>query len=368
MGLEDRRATVAAAMEAAEEGLDYTAAVEQVVAEASVESDESKTVLPPPEGGQEDSTKGGPDEPTPTKTDVLQAPKPAVVETKPDEVDDRPLYPAEKPPQAWKAAQKAKWDKLDPDIRQEVIRRERETTTVLNESAQARQFSHQFETAIQPFKARLGNVNPLQAVQNLLQADYLLATAPKAQKAQYLAKLIKDYSVDILELDAALTSSAPVDPVDHRVEQLLQQRLAPYQEFMTAQQQREQQALAAQNKQVADTVEAMSSDPEYPHFEAVRETMADIVDIMAKKGVSVDLKTAYNRAVAMDPTLSQVVASSAAAQVQAGLAAKANAKAQRALKASASVGGAPGGSIGGKLDASDRRAAIMAAFEAAGGR
>lgn len=367
MGLEDRRATVAAAMEAAEEGLDHSAAVEQVVAEVQDDSAVDKTATEDVKGAHVATTEGGPDAPTPKNSDAPEAPKSADVVTKPDE-DTAPIYPVEKAPQSWKAVQKAKWATLDPDIRQEVIRRERETTTVLNESAQARQFTQQFNQAIQPFRARLGNANPVQAVQNLLQADYLLATAPKTEKAQYLAKLIKDYGVDILELDAALTNSSPPDPVEHRVEQLLQQRLQPFQQFISVQQQREEYAKQQEMQKLNQAVDAMSTSPEYPHFEEVRDTMADIVDLMAKKGVSIDLKSAYNRAVAMDPTLSQAAATSAAAQAQIELAAKANAKAQRALKASVSVGGAPGGSIGGKLDASDRRAAILAAYEAVGGR
>lgn len=274
------------------------------------------------------------------------------------EVETEKPIPADRAPQSWKPAQKAKWDKLDPDIRQEVLRRERETTHVLNETTQVRQFASAFQEAVQPYMARIRHVgNPLIAVQNLLAADHLLATGPAAAKAQYLAKLVKEYGVDIQALDAALAGQPVADPVESRVEQLLQQRLQPIQQFLTAQQQREQQAAAYQQQQVAQTVEQMSQDPAYPHFEAVRETMADIIQLQAQKGVSIDLKTAYNRAVAMDPAISQVTS-----------AANANAKAQRALQASASVRGAPSGTNSGKPAPLDRRAAIEAAFDSVGGR
>ena len=360
MGLDDRRATVAAAMDAAEEGLEHNAAVEQVVAEVQAESTPKIEATEEPKGAPEDLSTKGPDRPTPIETKSLEAPNTT------DE-DDKPKFPVEKPPQAWKAAQKAKWDKLDPDIRQEVIRRERETTQVLNESTQARQFAQQFHSTIQPYLARLQSAGapPLQAIQNLLAADHLLSTAPKAQKAQYLAKLINDYGVDILELDAALTGKEPVDPVASRVETLLQQRLAPYQQFMQTQQQREQLAAQQENQKIQVAVEQMGQmTDKFPHFDQVRNEMADAIEIYSKRGVYLSLEEAYNKAVAMDPDLSKQGANlMQTQQLQA-----ANKRAQRALNASASVGGAPVSSTGGKLNASDRRAAITAAFEAVGGR
>jgi len=360
MGLDDRRATVAAAMDAAEEGLDHNEAVEQVVAEVQAESTPKIEATEEPKGAPKDLSTSGTDRPTPIETKSLEAPNTT------DE-DDKPKFPVEKPPQAWKAAQKAKWEKLDPDIRQEVIRRERETTQVLNESTQARQFAQQFHSTIQPYLARLQSAGapPLQAIQNLLAADHLLSTAPKAQKAQYLAKLINDYGVDILELDAALTGKEPVDPVASRVETLLQQRLAPYQQFMQTQQQREQLAAQQENQKIQVAVNQMGQmTDKFPHFDQVRNEMADAIEIYSKRGVYLSLEEAYNKAVAMDPDLSKQGANlMQTQQLQA-----ANKRAQRALNASASVGGAPVSSTGGKLNASDRRAAITAAFEAVGGR
>lgn len=337
--VDDRKSAIEAAFNAAETATSEDAAndvketvateITSGVAEASEKTDAPEVATEPPK----------------EEASVVEA------------VQEKPIA-TDRAPQSWKQAQKAKWDKLDPDIRQEVLRREHETTRVLNETAQVRQFATQFQEAIQPYMARIQQVgNPVKAIQNLLAADHLLATGPAATKAQYLAKLIQDYGVDIQALDAALAGKPVADPVESRVEQMLQQRLQPFQQYLTAQQQREQYEAQRQQQQIQNAVEQMAQDPEYPHFEAVRETMADLIDLAAKKGSTMDLKTAYNRAVAMDPTISQVTQ-----------AAQANAKAQRALQASASVRGAPSGSSGGKPATLDRRAAIEAAFEAAGGR
>lgn len=353
---QDRRATLEAAFDAAEEGLQQAAEPKPAESAPAVESEPS----PSSSGGSESSSSQLSAEaeasgsPKTEISDETPAPKEEVVEAEAKPVN------TDRPPQAWKAAQKAKWETLPPDVRQEVLRREHETTRVLNETAQVRQFTTQFQQAIQPYMARIQQVgNPIVAIQNLLAADHLLASGPKAQKAQYLARLIKDYGVDIHELDAALAGTAPVDPVESRVEQLLQERLTPFQQYIAQQQQAEQARQRQTQESLAAQITAMSQDPAYPHFEEVRDAMADIIEIQAKRGVSIDLKTAYNRAVAADPRISQEI-------MQTRQAASANAQAQRALKASASVKGAPTGSVAGKP--LDRRGQIEAAIASLEGR
>ena len=126
------------------------------------------------------------------------------------------------------------------------------------------------------------------------------------------------------------------------------------------QQQRTQQTEA----EVAKTFAAFQDDTKYPYYDQVRNDMADIIELSAKKGVYVTLEQAYNKAVQLDPVISQELA----AQSVTAKAARANAQAQRALKASVSVGGAPSGIASGSPTNGDRRSIISAAFETAGGR
>lgn len=280
-------------------------------------------------------------------------------------------FAVDKAPQSWRAPQKAKWDKIDPDIRQEVIRRERETTKVLGETAQARQFTQQFVQTIQPFQARLAasGTHPLVAVQELLKSDHILSSAPKTQRAAFMAKLIKDYDIDIAALDDALAGTAAAeDPVESRVQQLLQQQLAPLHQFLSTQRQNEQQREAQESTRIATTIEQMAADPKYPHFEALREDMADLVDIASKRGQYLTLEQAYTRAVGMNPEVSNLVAAQRTAAARQSSAQAANARAQKALAASVSVGGAPNGVPSSIPSGSDRRAVIEAAFEQAAGR
>jgi len=269
---------------------------------------------------------------------------------------------ADKAPQSWRPAEKAKWATLDPAVRQEVTRREREITTALNDSAQARSLAHEFANAVSPYMARIQSmgVRPTEAVAELFKVDHLLSTAPKQQRAQFMAKLIADYDVDVVALDAALSGQAPKDDVPSQVEQLLQQRLAPFQQFMAQQQARLQREEQESQQRTVQTVESMALDPKYPQFSEVRNDMADLIEIYSRRGVYLPLDEAYNRAIAMTGGTNQVVVQQQAAE--------ANAQAQRALKASRSVRGTP--NLGGlkSVDVNDRRATIAAAFDELGGR
>lgn len=360
----DRRAAISAAFDAAdnEESQSGASAPEPTAKPAAAKPSDKPT------GDDTDS-----DDPTPQGDEK----KPLTKDTKADEEptndgdDQSTKYPVDKAPQSWRGAQKAKWNTLDPDVRQEVIRREREITRTLSETASARQLASQFHQTIQPFAARIQslNVHPLQAIQRLLAADHTLHTGTKAAKATALAKIIADYDVDIEALDNALAGRPQPDPVDEKVERLLQQRLAPFQRMMTEQQQAQQQRVQQTDQELATTLQSMADDTEkFPYFNEIRGDMADIVEIQAKKGVYLTLEQAYNRAIAMNPEINQQVSAQRESEATKLAARQANERAQKALKASKSVGGSPGGVPSGATDVTDRRATIAAAFAEASGR
>jgi hypothetical protein len=112
----------------------------------------------------------------------------------------------------------------------------------------------------------------------------------------------------------------------------------------------------------------MAANPKYPHFDTLREDMADVIDIASKRGVKLSLEQAYSRAAAMNPEVSQLVANQQNQAAKQTAAQVANARAQRALAASSSVNGAPNSLPTGAPSGNDRRAAIAAAFESFEGR
>src|SRR5574343_900696 len=320
---------------------------------------ETPPATPPQEPDAETRVEVGakPDE---SKPEGDAASKKADVPPAPAKVDEQPAagqHRIDRAPASWKKEAKGEWNALPLQARQEIHRREMEIQKVLNETAPIRQEVQQFRETVTPFMARIQSlgVTPHQAVGELLKADYLLATGTPAQKAMFIDKLLQDYGVDINELDSAIAKrlggqqpqQSQFDPnqVTQLVQQQLQQALAPlYQQQQQAQQQIVQQAEM--------TVEQMELDPKYPHFESVRQDMADLMEINARRGVYISVQEAYNRAVGMNPELS---AMQQATQL--------NQRAQKAAAAAASVSGSPvGGGTQTHASSGDLRADLDAAF------
>lgn len=286
------------------------------------------------------------------------------VATKAPETVPGTTHRVDRAPASWKKEAKGEWAALPLQARQEIHRREMEVQRVLNENAPIRKEMEEFRGTVAPFMARIQSlgVTPNQAVGHLLRADYALATGTPQQKAAFIDKLLQDYNVDIAELDSTISRRLGGQPqpqpqgfdpnqISQLVQQQLQQALAPiYQQRQQQEQQVQQQA--------TQTVEQMSLDPKYPHFDAVREDMADLMELNSRRGIYISIEQAYNRAVSMNPELS---AMTQATQL--------HSRAQRAAAAGVSVSGTPvGGGQQVHVTTGNLRDDIEAAFGGAANR
>ena len=243
----------------------------------------------------------------------------------------------DRPPASWRKESKETWNELPLNVRQEVYRRENDINKTLNETAQVRQFAEQFNQVVNPYLVRIrsAGADPIQAVDALMKADYTLATAPMPQRAEFMAGLIANYGIDINALADALAgkpqqqsqqNAAP--DIEKMVELRLQQALAPLY-------QQQQQIAQQSQQQIVQTVESMSLDPKYPYFEDLREEMADLIELSARRGIDITLTQAYDKALKMTGK-SDELASMSAMQTQ-------HAQAARAKAASSSISGSPAG-------------------------
>jgi hypothetical protein len=328
--------------------------------EAAVASPETGTPAPAPAPAA--PAEAPAEAPAPQEGEQVQAKAPGIEPApKPGETID-PLAEA---PKSWKAANRTHWGVIPKEAREEIVRRDKEVFRILGESGQARKLQAELTDIVRPFEARIrsSGQTPLQVINNLLGFDYALSSAPPARRAQLAAKLIGDYGIDIRELDAALSGSAPADPVQATVDRLLAERLAPFQQFMQTQQTMEQQRNQSFSNEATQTVESMATDvTKYPHFETVREDMADLVEMGAKRGVYFSPDQAYNRAVAMNPELGAHVVAQRQQEAQRQTALSQHDRAQKALLASSSVSGSPLGTPGSGGSAADLRSAVESAF------
>jgi hypothetical protein len=337
--------------------------------DAAVEKVESETPVP--------VEAAAPPPPAPPPSEEPKSPAPAEAPATPTEVPETavPLAseakaPVDHAPKSWKSNVAPKWATLDPEVKAEINRREKEITKSFGENNQVREFSRQFQEVIRPYEAHLMSYGkPLEAIANLLQVEHALSSFPPVQRAHLMAKLIKDYGVDIKELDSALAGTGPTDPTRSALEQLLEQKLSPIQNFIQQQQELDLMRQQRTRNDAVIEIERMSEDTvTFPHFEEVREDMADLVEMNAKRGRYLTPGQAYNMAVGMNPAWAAEGPVTLPVNAQQQQLSASDARAQKALQASASIKSLPSSTPTHVNNAETLRGAIESAFEHVSGR
>ena len=243
-------------------------------------------------------------------------------------------------------------------------RRESEVARTLQETAEARKTAEAVMKTIEPYQAfiKAENSNPLQAIDNLMSTAARLRTGTAPELATLMSQMINQFGIGrfgnsfIEQLDSALAGQTPrVDPQVNQLTQVVQQQLAPVQQFMT----QFQQMQAAQQQRVAQSAQSeVAQFLESAEFaEDVREEMADILEIAQRRGKEMSLQEAYKQACFANDRVRAVISQ----RVQAQGAQQQTQAAQRARSAAVSVSGsAPMGAL--KQEPTDVRSAIEAAI------
>jgi hypothetical protein len=274
----DRRSALEAAMEAAEEGtLEAPVEKDIEVAETDNISEES---------AKEEISKADNEEPA----EVLEA----------IEYADKDEEPQEKPvtrPSTWKKEYVTIWDKMEKG---EQI--SKEDFTKFAEYANQRESEYKkgvstykaeadraksYENAIAPYADNLQRrgIQPTQYIENLVRAEQILSNAPYEQKVQVFQKLAADYGIQL--------NGGQVTQLDPYTQQLMSQLNMVNQEVSSIKGRFQQE----ENQRLMNEIQKYQSDTaNYPHFDVVREEMAQLLEL----GKAQDLETAYKKAVRMN--------------------------------------------------------------------
>jgi hypothetical protein len=145
-----------------------------------------------------------------------------------------------------------------------------------------------YENAIAPFADNLQRrgIQPTQYIENLVRAEQILSNAPYEQKVQVFQKLAADYGIQ-------LNGNGQATQLDPYTQQLMNQLNQVNQEVSSIKgrfAQEENQRLMGEIERVRSNVE------QFPHFDVVREEMAQLLEL----GKAQDLETAYKKAVRMN--------------------------------------------------------------------
>ncbi len=272
----DRREQLMAAMEAAEEGT-----LESV--------EEAPTEIEPVDDIAEEAKSESTEEP-------IEAAQDEETEEETEEIVEEPVL---KRPTTWKKEYLPIWDKLTSGeqlTKEEAIKlaqysnqRESEYKKGVSTYKAEADRAKDLENAIAPFQAefqQLG-ISPAAWINNLGRAHMILSKAPYDQKVQLFHRLAQDYGIQLNQ------DGNSVPQVDAYTQQLMNQLNQVNQEVSTIKGRFQQEEQA----RLSNEIERVRSDVEkFPHFDVVREEMAQLLEL----GKAQDLETAYKKAVRMN--------------------------------------------------------------------
>lgn len=144
------------------------------------------------------------------------------------------------------------------------------------------------QDAMAPFISDLQrhNIEPSQWISNLGNAHKMLVQGSPEQKLQMFSKLAQDYGVPIHAIGSMMQGE--VDPYAPHMMQLHDQikDIAAWRDQL-------------EQKQIMQEISMFADTEKYPHFEAVRQEMAKLLE----SGVSSSLEDAYKKAVRLNDEL-----------------------------------------------------------------
>jgi hypothetical protein len=359
---DDRREMLEAALDQAEEGT-LEAPIEKEIevnddpiqAESNSEESSEETVERDEKGrfkAQESNTESGEAEELELVAEASDVP---------DEEIKRPTTWKKEYVEVWNKMQegkpldKAEFAKFAEYANQREAEYKKGVSAYKAEADNARQLTEAIGQFAPELQAQ--NIHPVAWINNLGRAHMILSKAPYEQKVQMFHRLAQDYGIQLNSDSLQMPEQAYVDPYQ---QQLMQQLQATQQQVQQLSAIREQEENARLNQEI----NRVSSDRErFPHFEMVREDMAQLLE----RGLAQDLESAYAKAVRMndeaykleqDRLLKSV--STQASKAQQVAKAKATAVSPRSATPSGQVKGA---------DAKDRRSLLLANLaDAEGGR
>jgi hypothetical protein len=218
-----------------------------------------------------------------------------------DESTQSDEEPQEKPisrPSTWKKEYVQIWDKMEKgeQISKEDFnkfaeyanQRESEYKKGVSTYKAEADRAKAYEEAVGPYAQDLQKrgIKPEQYISNLARADQILTHAPMEQKVQIFQRLAQEYGVQ-------LNGNGQMQQFDPYTQQLMNQLNMVNQEVSSIKGRFAQE----ENQRLMTEIEKYRSDVEkYPHFDVVREEMAQLLEL----GKAQDLETAYKKAVRMN--------------------------------------------------------------------
>jgi len=224
--------------------------------------------------------------------------------------DVKPQSPY-KAPIDWSPTLKQDFKNLPENVQKAIYEREQSVNNLMQQTAQERRTAQSFNHVVNQFRGLMaaeGIQDPLQGIQGLLTTTAQLAMGSKQQRAKKIADLIQHYGVDIETLDSMLAGQYKPNAEEDRLQQLLDQRMQPVNELINQMNQQRAYQVQQVQSEAYGSIHEFAADPKNEFFEDVRLSMADFLDLAASRNQHMTLQEAYDRACALHPEISQIIA------------------------------------------------------------
>jgi len=251
-------------------------------------------------------------------------------EESPAQAGDQPSLDA--PPKAFSPEAREAWKDTPEAVRKELAKREADYAYGIEKHRANTERVRQMDKTLSPYQQFFAmNGGAPNVLPGLLQAGASLQMGSQVQKVQTVAKLIKQFDVDISKLDDALVGNQVKPDPNEQLQSLVQQQIAPLQQKLMTYEQREQMEQQQRQQKVAQDVQSFGQTHEF--FNDVRPAMADLMDMAANRGREMTLEEAYEIACQSSPEIRKVIESR-----------KAQEQVASKRRAASSVRGSPGAS------------------------
>lgn len=248
------------------------------------------------EKGQFASKESQEDEAPSAEADTAQASE-EVAQEEPQEQEQEESVPETPRPTTWKKEYLPLWDKLDKgealsaDEAKKFLayttQRESEYKKGVSAYKAEADNARSLTEAISPFVPELqaNGIHPAAWINNLGRAHMILSKAPYEQKLEMFSRLAKDYGIDLNlnQVNSGENTTQYIDPQAQALKQQIDYLNQQVQQVASWREREEQARLQS---------EIVSFSADKPHFEALRETMAQLLE----SGQAQDLNTAYDKA------------------------------------------------------------------------
>lgn len=268
-------------------------------AKAKVEAEASKAIAKEPESDK-------------TGDDPVDKPA-AAVDALPD---DKPAEPVDKAPESWNPEAREGWKDLPAPVKAQIAKRETEINKSLNEGAEHRKTGAAFQGIADRYAqviAAEGATDALTGVEELVKTVATLRMGSPQQKVAKIANFIQHYGIDVSMLDDLLSSQVSGQPVvdpNDPIAAMINERFKPMDDFLAQQGQTARAAQFQKNQDAINEVVVFKQAHEF--YADVQNDMADMVEMAERRGNVMPLQEAYDKACALNPTISGVLAKRAA--------------------------------------------------------